>query len=256
MRTRSAAAALLLAAAMAAPAGAAPGAFDHGAWDAILAGRVQGDRLDYLALRSQDGAAFAAYLESLGAAGGASLPTEADRIAFWINAYNAFTVKGVLDNYPLRSIRDVRGFWDKTKYRALGREVTLDEIEHEILRKQFREPRIHFAIVCASLSCPRLQPFAFTGAKLGAQLDRARDEFLADPRRNRADAARRTLYLSKIFDWFGDDFEKYLDQTPKAYAAAHLPAPIPSGDLEKWDVEYLDYDWRLNIVPGAEDRNR
>lgn len=256
MRTRSAAAALLLAAAMSAPAGAEPSAFDHGAWDAILAKRVQGDRLDYLALRREDGAAFAAYLDALGAAGGGALPTEADRIAFWINAYNAFTVKGVLDNYPLKSIRDVRGFWDRTKYRALGREVTLDEIEHEILRKRFREPRIHFAIVCASLSCPRLQPFAYAGAKLGAQLDRARDEFLADPRRNRADAARRTLYLSKIFDWFGGDFEKYLDRTPKAYAAAHLPTPIPPGDLEKWDVEFLDYDWRLNIVPGSDDRNR
>lgn len=231
------------------PAGAkGPAPFDHGAFEKILQTHVRGDRVDYAALRDGDRAAFRAYLDALAHATPAMLPAEADRIAFWINAYNAFTIEGVLANYPLASVRDVSGFWSKTKYRALGRDLTLDAIEHEILRKDYREPRVHFALVCASRSCPRLQPFAFTAKELDGQLDRAARAFLADPTRNRFDRPEREMHLSKIFDWYGGDFAKWRGPGYKAFVAAHVAPPIPAEELGRWDVEFLDYDWGLNDV--------
>jgi len=193
------------------------------------------------------------------------------RIAFWINAYNALTLKAIIDHYPIRagalrslrfpadSIRQIPGVWDKLQFLVAGRKMTLNQIEHEVLRRKFREPRIHVALVCAARGCPPLRNEPYDGARLDAQLaDQAR-RFFADPARFRIDRAAGRVYLSSIFKWYGEDFvARYApaegfaghEQPLRAslnFAARHLP----KADAEylaggKYRVSYLDYDWSLN----------
>ena len=189
-----------------------------------------------------------------------------DQMAFLINAYNAFTLKLILNNYPdIESIRDLGGLffsspWDIEFFKLFGKETNLDHIEHGILRKKYNEPRIHFAVNCASKGCPALQKKAFVGAKLDEQLESATIQFLQDPERNRFDKEKKRLELSSIFKWFAGDFTKN-------GSVQNFVAPYISNDQEIQDllkdkgssggiggalnknsvnVKYLDYDWSLN----------
>ncbi len=174
-----------------------------------------------------------------------------ERLAFWINAYNAFTVKLILDHYPVRSIRSigllpVAAF--KKKFIPMPGlrkgDLALDEIENDILRKELGEPRIHFAVVCASKSCPKLQAYRADG--LGLQLDQAGRDFIQDPSKNRYDAAKRTFYASSIFKWFHEDFERAngsLAAFIGQYAQPDVAAALKQGNVR---IEFLDYDWSLN----------
>lgn len=223
---------------------------DHTGWTAILGRYVRDGRVGYAALRQDGGPALQAYLDGLSAACAQDYPqwSRADRIAFWINAYNAFTVELVLDHYPIRSIRKI-GWLPGAAFRddfipmpeLKGGDVSLDDIEHGTLRKDFREPRIHFALVCASRSCPALRPEAYRGAVLDRQLDDQARGFLNDPAKNRFDPATRTLYLSRIFDWFRADFESSGGSLP-AFVAPYLAQPVPADAR----IVFLDYDWSLN----------
>jgi hypothetical protein len=173
------------------------------------------------------------------------------RLAHWINAYNILAIDLVVRGYPLESIRDLgslfRPVWRRPAGRIEGRELSLDEIEHEILRPM-GDPRIHAAIVCASLSCPALRREPWTAARLDAQLDDSLRSWLADPRKGlRIDRERRRVHLSRIFDWFEADFEA--SGGVLAFVARYAPA-----DAREWlegngagaSVSFLDYDWRLN----------
>ncbi|MGB1799976.1 MAG: DUF547 domain-containing protein, partial [Gammaproteobacteria bacterium] len=137
-----------------------------------------------------------------------------DQMAFLINTYNAFTLKLILNNYPgIKSIRDLGGLifnspWDIEFFKLFGEESTLGYIEHKILRKKYNEPRIHFAVNCASKGCPALQKKAYVGDKLDTQLEHASIQFLRDPERNRFDKKNKTLEISSIFNWFKGDFIK------------------------------------------------
>lgn len=193
-----------------------PSPFDHGhsAWDALLKQHVvvapggNASTLRYAALRSQRGT-LKDYLDALSAVsaptyGGWSRPQQ---LAFLINAYNAFTVELILTRYPdLNSIKDLGSFvrspWKKKFFRLLGQERSLDEVEHELMRASgiFDDPRIHFAVVCASVGCPKLRNEAFVAERLDSQLDDALRRFLSDRIRNRFDATHGTLAVSKIFD--------------------------------------------------------
>lgn len=181
--------------------------------------------------------------------------THETKLAFLINAYNALTIQLVLTRYPdLTSIRDLGGFfsgpWKIRFFTLFGEKQHLDYIEHGILRKDFIEPRIHFVLVCASISCPALREEAFTPADLEKQLADATRRFLQDRDRNAIDAATGTLYLSSIFKWFRGDFEK----TSTSVAAFVTPWMTDDGILQqnarsgKLEIEYLDYDWNLNRV--------
>ena len=191
-----------------------------------------------------------------------SLP-EADRIAFWINAYNILTIEAVVDHYPVKSIKDIGSFfqsvWDKLKFEAAGNEVTLNDIENKILRKKFDEPRIHMAINCASMSCSKLRREPYTGDKLDEQLDDQTKGFLSDPKNYRIDMQSVTVYLSSIFKWFGEDFvSKYGSETPRKGIGKEEDAVLNFIDpylddvgqkillLPNLKVHYLDYDWDLN----------
>lgn len=169
-----------------------------------------------------------------------------DQLAFWINAYNAFTVKLIVKNYPVKSIKDLGGSiykintaWD-IKFIKIGDETyDLNNIEHGIIRKEFNEPRIHLAVNCASVSCPKLRNEAYVGATLDAQLDDQASDFINDKSKNRI--TNSTAELSKIFTWFKGDFDtedsnviKFINQYSKVKIT------------EKTEISYLDYDWNLN----------
>ena len=225
---------------------------DHSALTTILARHVRDGDVDYRGLAAGRGP-FDSYLRSLQAVS-ASEPTWSrdERMAFWINAYNAFTIRLILDNYPLETIRSIGllpGAAFRKKFIPLGRngeEISLDTIEHEILREKFRDARIHFAIVCASKSCPALRSEAYRARELTRQLDDAARGFLADPSKNRLDVASKTLHLSPIFKWFREDFERDAGSLEAFVARYTAPNDAERIRTAKMRLEFLDYDWSLN----------
>ncbi len=225
---------------------------DHSEWTDLLKRYVRDGDVDYRGLAGEGRGPFDAYLRSLQAASASEHTFRRDeRMAFWINAYNAFTIRLVLDNYPIESIRAIGllpGAAFRKKFIPLGRggeEISLDTIEHEILRKEFQDARIHFAIVCASKSCPALRSEAYRARDLARQLDDAARGFLADPSKNRLDGSE-TLHLSPIFKWFREDFER--DAGSLEAFAARYAAPNDAERIRtaKMQLEFLDYDWSLN----------
>jgi hypothetical protein len=182
-------------------------------------------------------------------------------MAFLINAYNAFTVELILTRWPkLESIKDLGSFlqspWKPKWVPLLGSKVSLDDIEHEMLRKRGRydDPRIHFAVNCASIGCPALREEAFDASRLEAQLDEQALRFMSDRTRNRYNTATGKLEVSKIFDWFGEDFRLghrgigSLAAFTARYADVLADAPADRERVRSAQVEigFLDYDWKLN----------
>jgi len=229
---------------------------DHSVWDHLLKKYVDNNGLvNYTAWKASkdDTRALKEYLATLGRGNPEAATTKEGRLAFWINAYNALTVYGILDVYPTSSIRNhtakLIGYniWRDLKLPVAGQNHSLEDIEHKILRK-LGEPRIHFAIVCASIGCPRLLNAAYTGDRLEAQLTHNTRDFFSRPEHFRVDVAKRAVYVSPILDWFGDDFaptpqerlQKLADYLPANDSVRRL---IEQGDLS---VSYLDYDWNLN----------
>ncbi len=230
-------------------------AFDFSGWDALVKKHVgpttiAGVRLagvDYPAIKKDP--AYAKLIHELKTFSPSKLKSEKDKRCFWINVYNIMAVKMVVDHYPVNSIKDVGGIsgsvWKKTVGVVGGKEVTLDEIEHEILRKM-GDPRIHTAIVCASVSCPDLRREAYRTDRLDAQLDDQFKRFLANPGKGlNVDRASGRITLSKIFDWFEDDFESrggtlafLFRYAPREYR------PYLKKGYHK--VSYLEYNWDLN----------
>jgi hypothetical protein len=195
------------------------------------------------------------------------------RVGYWVNAYNAATLKAIIDHYPLprladglsglrfpdNSIRQIDGVWKDLEWDVVGGPKTLHEMEHEILRARYNVPRIHLALVCAAMSCPELRREPYVGKRLAAQFDEQGREFFSQPDKFRIDRAEETVYISPIFDWFKEDFvrsygtdtgfrghgkeeravlnfiTRYLDEDDARY--------LRRGD---YDIEWLDYDWSLN----------
>jgi len=187
--------------------------------------------------------------------------TKPQQLAFLVNAYNAFTIELILTRYPdLKSIKDLGGVfespWKKKFFRLLGSERSLDELEHGLIRAPgvFDDPRIHVAVVCASIGCPMLRNEAFVAERLDAQFDDAMRRFLSDRQRNRFDAANGTLAVSKIFDWYQKDFEQghrgidSLKTLIARYADRLADAPAAQAELRagRYKLSFLDYDWALN----------
>lgn len=184
---------------------------------------------------------------------------EKEQIAFLVNAYNSLTLEAIIDNYPVKSIRNIPGVWKRKKFPVMGQEMTLDQIEHQILRQNFDEPRIHLALVCAAISCPKLRIEPYIGEKLDFQLDEQTRIFLANPNHFRVDDSSQTVYVSSIFKWFGQDFEKSYGKTENLsnlnrketaflnFFSQYL-SPFESDYLTKggYKVKYLNYDWSLN----------
>jgi hypothetical protein len=258
------------AAACLAPVASHAQAFDHShaAWTALLKKHIvllrggQSSQVSYAGFAT-DKAALAAYTTALAgvsrdAFNGFSKP---QRMAFLINAYNAYTVQLVLTKYPdLKSIKDVGSLlsnpWKQKVAPLLGTVMTLDGIEHDTLRARgvYDDPRIHFAVNCASIGCPMLREEAFTADKLDAQLDQQALRFLSDRSRNRYNATTKKLEVSKIFDWYGEDFKlghrgiNSLDAYLAKYADVMAESPADKDLVRAGGVgiSFLDYDWKLN----------
>lgn len=171
--------------------------------------------------------------------------TESEKLAYWINAYNAFTVELIIDNYPVETIKDLGGklfkvntAWDIKFIKIEGVEYDLNNIEHGIIRKDFEEPRIHFAVNCASVSCPKLRNEAYVGSKLDEQLDDQVRDFLSDESRNIVGS--ETAKLSKIFKWFSGDFTKKM--TLNEFINQYTEVKLTDSTV----IDYFEYDWNLN----------
>lgn len=231
----------------------------HAVWQTLLARYLDtaaSDRVNrfrYSAVTPEDKALLAAYLDSLQAARPSALK-DAERRAFWINLYNAETVSAVLRahsaSHPIQSIRDIRipgsaspGPWDAKLLKVEGRGLSLNDIENGILRKEWRDFRIHFALNCASLGCPNLSPLAYAAANLEARLDEGARDFLRS--RRGAEFKGDALYLSSIFDWYKGDFGK--TDRKMLETLARFATPEMGARLRAYTgrIEYR-YDWNLN----------
>ena len=242
----------------------------HKAWDDLLKKHVtyvengNASRVSYAGF-AKDRAALKAVLDDYQKVAKAEFAgwTKPQQEAFLINAYNAFTVEKILTRYPgIKSIRDFGNLfnpgvaWKDKFFTLFGQPAYLDFIEHETLRKEgvYDEPRVHVAVVCASIGCPMLRNEAFTADRLDAQLDDAMRRFMSDRTRNRYNPASGKLEVSKIFDWYGKDFEKgnkgftSVKQTFSRYADLLADKPDDRAIVrgQKADVTFLDYDWGLN----------
>ena len=172
--------------------------------------------------------------------------TDDERLAYWINAYNAFTVELILDHWPLESIKDIKGgvgfvnsVWDQEFITIEGHRYDLNDLEHGIIRPKFKDPRIHAAVNCASVSCPVLRGEAYVAERLDAQLDDQVRRWLAGDRNDLSDPA--SPKLSSIFKWYGGDFEEG-GSTKAAFVERYSGVDLP----EDVDFEYLEYDWGIN----------
>lgn len=244
----------LAAALMAAPAPArAEAVVDHSAFDALLRAYVVDGMVDYDAFKASG--EFAAYLDRLAQVDPAGLP-EAERLAFWINVYNVYTIALINKHDERESIRNInktvglelKGPWHEELVVAGSRRYHLDNVEHDIIRKQFKEPRIHFALVCAAMSCPPLRSEAYVGARLDAQLDdQARRFLLETPGQNRVDAPAKVVYVSKIFEYYEDDFGGS-DAAIGRYIARFHPEGAAKDLLLSGSFRLVKtaYDWTLN----------
>lgn len=227
---------------------AAVAAVDNSLYATLLGRYVHNGRVDYQGLQ-KDEAVLDDYLDVLAAVDPNALSRK-ERFAFYINAYNAWTIKLILSRYPnIHSIKELGGLfsspWKKKVARIDGRVLTLDQIEHDILRKQFKDPRIHFAVNCASKGCPPLQGEPFVGERLDRQLDRAAAGFINNPRYNRLEGD--ILMVSRIFDWFAEDFNDDVIGFFLLYAEPSLRQQLKA-NRSRIRIEYLDYDWSLNGI--------
>ncbi len=229
---------------------AAPGGptYDHGGLDELLAAHVDdAGWVDYAALR-KDLAKLEAYTAGLANAPFDGLGRD-EKLALLINAYNAFTLQLILEHYDagkLKSINDIPKArrWDAKRWIIAGKRYSLNQIEHEQVRPKFKEPRIHWALVCAAYSCPPLRDEAYTGAKLERQLADQERYVHSHPRWARWDAAANTLWLTALYNWYGGDFEQVSGSVLK-YAAPHVSG-VEADDEPR--LRWIDYDWRLNDI--------
>jgi hypothetical protein len=233
-------------------------------YDKVLKAYVTDGRVNYSGLKNAP-KVLDPYLESA-----AGVPeeefnswTESQRLAFLINLYNAATLKLIIDHYPVKSIKDIGSFlkgpWDQPVVRLFGRTLTLNHLEHDILRKLYSEPRIHMVLVCAAKGCPPLRSEAYLADKLDAQLDDQSWRYLVSPAGLRIDREKKVVYFSSIFKWYGEDFiARYapatgftgLDKTERAvanfYSQYLAAADSHFLSVGGYSVKYLNYDWSLN----------
>jgi hypothetical protein len=226
----------------------APELVSHQTWDRIVQAHVHDGQVDYLAIQASS--QLDGYLGELNRIDPTKLPTRQHRLAFWINAYNAFAVKGILDHYSPMTLWGRYRYFIGRDYQVGGTAINLYDLERQVLIEQFHEPLMHFAIVCASISCPKLQPWAYQPDQLGRQLDRVARSFINDPTRNRFDRTQKVASLSMIFHWFQKDFSDAAGSV-LAYVARYVDDPELAKELTQlgYRIEYLDYDWSLNGIP-------
>ena len=223
----------------------------HRLYGEVLVRFVQGGLVDYASLKADRGK-LDLYLDQLAAVPKDRFKTWSpqERLAFLINLYNASTLRLIIDHYPVKSIKGIGSFfkgpWDQEVVRVFGDTITLNTLEHKIIRPEYREPRAHFALVCAAMGCPPLRGEPYAAAELQGQLDDQGRLFLSATHKNRVDAAGRTVYLSPIFKWYAEDFQKKSGSVlsfVEPYFPEGAAKGLPAGG---YSVKYTEYDWSLN----------
>ena len=235
---------------------------DHALWDYLLKGYVENGLIDYDAMGRDY--LFRSYLKQLGAAQPDQLATEDERLALLCNAYNAFVINGVLTHKIRTSVNDYTdpasnvGFFDVKEHVFANQTLSLNDLEHTLIREEFDEPRIHVALVCAAVSCPSLRAEAFEGSRLDAQLaDQAR-LFANNPKHVAYDASENVIRLSTILSWYGEDWDNhggYLAWLSERVDDSTVAEALKKADADEVEVEFNDYDWILNtqneLAPGG-----
>jgi hypothetical protein len=247
---------------MARPAGADTPQFDprYPDWNQVLRQFVKDGGVDYPALKNNP-VRLNDFLQSVSHLSEREYEgwNGKQKIAFWINTYNALAIKVIFDHYPPKkglswkalaypetSIQQIPNVWDRPLIKIFGENFSLNRIEHKILRKEFEEPRIHFALVCAAKGCPPLRKEAYVAERLNTQLDDQARQFFSDPKKAKYDAEANALHLSPILSWFRKDFE--MTGGPIEFAKRFMPKETtqkPSGAAK---IKWLDYDWSLKEI--------
>lgn len=213
-------------------------AIDHSTWNTLLKTHVTEDgKVGYKGF-IKDQVLLNDYLNYLGELTPDNSWSKNEKLAYWINAYNAFTIALIMEHYPVKSIMDIKNAWDIDFIHLGNKTYTLNDIEHQIIRKEFNEPRIHFVLVCAAISCPILLNEAYTPDKLEQQLQQQSNGFINDPSKN--SITHKKAKVSQLFNWFADDFTKngslidYLNQFSEIKLDPNTR------------VDFLEYNWDLN----------
>jgi len=247
--------------------------FDHSIFDSLLKKYVKNGLVNYKAFKENQ-TELNNYLNKIKQVDPGIFQkwSKDEQKAFWINAYNSITIEGILRNHPIQwgnifararfpqnSIRQIGGFWDEVFVKVMGKDITLNDIEHKILRKQFDDPRIHFVLVCASMGCPILESQAFFADDLEQRLEQVAQNFIYNSDKVRLDKEKNIIYLSAIFDWYKKDFRvseqgrnKFNDYRKDEHGVMEFVTKYFSeADREfiiqnQPKIKYLDYDWSLN----------
>lgn len=234
--------------------------YDHqySDWQRALSGYTHEGRVNYKALRGSGNALKASiqFIESVSKEEFETFNTK-QKMAFWINAYNMGVIKTIIDYYPIKhefsikaltypanSIQQISNVWDRPVLSLLGQQVSLNDIENKFLRHEFKDPRVHFSIVCASIGCPVIRSEAYTAEKLDQQLLEQIRIFLSDTQKARYDNLKDVLYLSPIFKWFSEDFKQAGGVI--AFIKKYAPEGLFNGLSEQTRIEWLGYNWNLN----------
>lgn len=221
--------------------------FSHDLFNQVLQENVDRNLVDYTNIK-ENPKNLEDYLDILASAEPDQMSFY-EQMAFWINAYNALIIKGVIDHYPTKSVRRVKlfgGFFSRLKFNVAGEMYTLNQIEHDIIRKEYVDARVHFALVCASKSCPPLEDSVFLPDQIEEQLEEVTLKFISSSEKVRLDRDNHIVFLSKIFKWYKEDFTEGYDGV-KDFLADYLPQEDADFVLrEDVKIQYLDYDWSLN----------
>ena len=223
---------------------------NHEIWADLLEKYIKPDGVDYTGFKTEEDR-LDQYLKVLEDTDPEKLSRN-EQYAYYINAYNAWTIKLILSGYPgVKSIKDFgtifKSPWEKKWVRINGKVITLDDVEHNILRPRFKDPRVHFAINCSAASCPPLRPEPYLGHTLDQQLDDSTRSFVNDSNSYRLEGS--TLYVSRIFKWFSEDFNENALEFYLQYAEGDLKEKL-TGKKDNIQVKYMHYDWSLNDVKG------
>ncbi len=217
---------------------------DHGPFDEVLSSYVNAEgQIDYEGLKKSEGdfAKFQAYVEAVAKADVKG--SKKARLAFYLNAYNAMVIHSVINHLPTKSVMKVDGFFKKEKHRVAGKKMTLDHLEHKVIRPTFKDARVHFALVCAAKSCPPLKKKAFTEKNVERMLEKNTKAFI--PRATKVDKESRRVTTSQLFNWFKKDFVAD-EGSVKAYLARYIPEHAEFLAKGEYEVKFSRYDWALN----------
>ena len=226
----------------------APTSVTHQNFDQALAQHINDGVVNYQGLAIDP--TFSLYLRELKQIAPQQLPTPNHRLAFWINAYNAFAIQGIIEGFSPATFSSRFTYFLGQKYIVGDESMNLYDLERKILIPSFREPRIHFAIVCASQSCPKLQSWAYTAENIDQQLTMSAQQFINDPSRNHFDQQKKIANLSQIFNWFEEDFINHSGSLLN-YIAQFVADENLADDLRRtpYTIKFLEYDWKLNGLP-------